>query len=167
MTNAVIYTTPTFNDLLARDCGCIANSTYLDLVDGLSYELDELREALFFSKNLDSYSSYGHTIDIAIGHVHKIKTMLLDLRRRDVQSVNRMFAIVKYLIYIGGMRARLSAHALDELSDCGFIVNRLIGMLTNSAYTCIVNDQLYRRKVYTRLSKTGCIRSSRHKCKGK
>lgn len=167
MTNAVIYTTPTFNDLLAKDCGCIANSTYLDLVDGLSHELDELREALLFSKNLDSYSPNSQTIDVAIGHVYKIKTMLLDLRRRDVQSVNRMFAIVKYLIYIGGMRIKLSAHALDELADCGFIVNRLIGMLTNSAYTCIVNDQLYRRKVYTRLTKTGCIRSPRHKCKGK
>lgn len=167
MTNAVIYTMPTFNDLLARDCGCIANSTYLDLVDGLSHNIDELREALLFSKSLDAYSSYGQTIDIAIGHVYKVKTMLLDLRRRDAQSVNRMFAIVKYLIYIGGMRSKLSAHALDELADCGFIVNRLIGMLTNSAYTCIVNDQLYRRKVYTRLIKTGCIGSPRHKCKGK
>lgn len=167
MINAIINVTPTFNDLLNHDCGCIANSTYHDLVDGLSHELDELREALLFSKNLDTYSQYAQTIDIAVGHVYKVKGMLPDLRRHDVQSVNRLFAIVKYLIYIGGMRNRLSDHVLEELSDCGFIVNRLIGMLTNSAYTCIVNDHLYRRKVYTRLMKTGCIRSPRHKCKGK
>lgn len=167
MNNAIINVTPTFNMLLSKDCGCIANSTYLDLVDGLSHELDELREALLFSKNLDTHSQHVQAIDIAVGHVYKVKDMLIDLKRQDVQSVNRLFAVVKYLIYIGGMRNKLSAHALDELSDCGFIVNRLIGMLTNSAYTCVVNDHLYRRKVYTRLVNTGCIRSPRHKCKGK
>lgn len=167
MTNAIIDVTPTFNMLFSKDCGCIANSTYLDLVDGLSHELDELREALLFSKNLDSHSQHAQTIDIAVAHVYKIKSMLLDLRRRDVQSVNRLFAVVKYLIYIGGMRSKLSAHTLEELSDCGFIANRLIGMLTNSAYTCVVNDHLYRRKAYTRLVEKGCIRSPRHKCKGK
>lgn len=167
MMNAILSKAPTFNDLLNMDCGCISNSTYLDLVDGLSAELDELREALFFSRNLDSQSSHVQTIDIAIGHVDKVKGMIIDLKRRDVQSVNRLFAVVKYLIYIGGMRSKLSPHALDELADCGFIVNRLIGLLTNSAYTCVVNDQLYRHKVYARLHKYGCIRSTRHKCKGK
>lgn len=167
MINTILSKAPTFNDLLNMDCGCISNSTYLDLVDGLSVELDELREALLFSRNLDSQSSHVQTIDIAIGHVDKVKGMIIDLKRHDVQSVNRLFAVVKYLIYIGGMRSKLSPHALDELADCGFIVNRLIGLLTNSAYTCVVNDQLYRHKVYARLHKYGCIRSTRHKCKGK
>lgn len=167
MNHATLIKTPTFKDLLSLDCGCIINSSYQDLVEGLSGELDELREALLFSRNLDSQSINVQTIDIAIDHVYKVKGMIIDLKRRDTQSVNRLFAVVKYLIYIGGMRNRLSAHALDELADCGFIVNRLIGLLTNSAYTCVVNDQLYRHKVYTRLIKSGCIRSPRHKCKGK
>lgn len=167
MTNAFLYKAPTFNDLLKMDCGCISNSTYNDLVNGLSAELDELREALLFSRNLVSQASHVQTIDIGLGHVDKVKSMIIDLKRRDVQSVNRLFAAVKYLIYIGGMRSKLSPHALDELADCGFIVNRLIGLLTNSAYTCVVNDQLYRHKVYARLLKYGCIRSTRHKCKGK
>lgn len=159
--------TPTFRDLLSKDCGCIINSSYYDLVDGLSDELNELREALLFSRNLDLYHVNVQTIDIALEYVDKVKGMIIDLKRRDIQSINRLFAVVKYLIYIGGMRSKLSQHVLNELSDCGFIVNRLIGLLTNSAYTCVVNDQLYRQKVHTRLVKTGCIRSSRHKCKGK
>lgn len=48
MMNATLSKAPTFNALLNMDCGCISNSTYLDLVDGLSAELDELREALLF-----------------------------------------------------------------------------------------------------------------------
>lgn len=159
--------TPTFRDLLSKDCGCIINSSYYDLVDGLSDELNKLREALLFSRNLDLYHVNVQTIDIALEYVDKVKGMIIDLKRRDIQSINRLFAVVKYLIYIGSMRSKLSQHVLDELSDCGFIVNRLIGLLTNSAYTCVVNDQLYRQKVHTRLVKTGCIRSSRHKCKGK
>lgn len=167
MTYAVLSRAPTFKDLLSKDCGCISNSSYQDLVGGLSEELAELREALLFSRNLHVESTNVQTINIALGHVDKIEGMIIDLKRGDVQSVNRLFAIVKYLIYIGGMRNKLSQHALDELADCGFIVNRLIGLLTNSAYTCVVNDQLYRHKVYARLIKSGCIRSSRHKCKGK
>lgn len=167
MSHAILTKTPTFKDLLSLDCGCIINSSYHDLVEGLSDELSELREALLFSRNLDSQSVNVQTIDIALDHVYKVKGMIIDLKRRDTQSINRLFAVVKYLIYIGGMRNRLSAHALDELADCGFIVNRLIGLLTNSAYTCVVNDQLYRHKVYTRLINSGCIRSSRYKCKGK
>ncbi len=166
MNNSLQINTPTFIDLLSKDCGCIINSSYHDLVNELSDELSELREALFFSRNLDLHHVNVQTIDIAIEHVDKVKCMIIDLKRRDVQSINRLFAVVKYLIYIGGMRNKLSQHVLNELSDCGFIVNRLIGLLTNSAYTCVVNDHLYRQKVYIRLVKTGCIRSSRHKCKG-
>lgn len=166
MFNNLPDVTPTFRDMLSQDCGCILNSSYNDLIDGLSDELKELRGALFFSKNLELDPINIKTINIAIGHVDKVENMIPDLKRHDVQSVNRLFAVVKYLVYIGGMRNRLSQHALGELSDCGFIVNRLIGLLTNSAYTCIVNDQLYRRKAYKRLVQTGCIRSSRHKCKG-
>lgn len=166
MTYNLISKTPTFKDILSKDCGCIINSSYHDLVDGLSNELDELREALLFSRNLDLHHINVQTIDIALGYVDKVKCMIIDLKRRDIQSINRLFAAVKYLIYIGGMRNKLSQHVLEELSDCGFIVNRLIGLLTNSAYTCVVNDQLYRQKVYTRLVKSGCIRSLRHKCKG-
>lgn len=167
MNNAILTKTPTFKDLLSLDCGCIINSSYHDLVEGLSDELNELREALLFSRNLESQSVNVQTIDIALDHIYKVKGMIIDLKRRDIQSINRLFAVVKYLIYIGGMRKKLSAHALDELADCGFIVNRLVGLLTNSAYTCVVNDKLYRQKVYTRLINSGCIRSSRHKCKGK
>lgn len=167
MNNAILTKTPTFKDLLSLDCGCIINSSYDDLVEGLSDELNELREALLFSRNLESQYVNVQTIDIALDHIYKVKGMIIDLKRRDIQSINRLFAVVKYLIYIGGMRKKLSAHALDELADCGFIVNRLIGLLTNSAYTCVVNDKLYRQKVYTRLINSGCIRSSRHKCKGK
>lgn len=167
MSHAILTKTPTFKDLLSLDCGCIINSSYDDLVEGLSDELNELREALLFSRNLDSHSVNVQTIDIALNHVDKVKGMIIDLKRRDTQSINRLFAVVKYLIYIGGMRNRLSAPALDELADCGFIVNRLVGLLTNSAYTCVVNDQLYRHKVYTRLTNLGCIRSSRHECRGK
>lgn len=167
MNNAILTKTPTFKDLLSLDCGCIINSSYHDLVEGLSDELNELREALLFSRNLESQSVNVQTIDIALDHIYKVKGMIIDLKRHDIQSINRLFAVVKYLIYIGGMRKKLSAHALDELADCGFIVNRLVGLLTNSAYTCVVNDKLYRQKVYTRLVNSGCIRSSRHKCKGK
>lgn len=167
MNHAMLTKTPTFKDLLSLDCGCIINSSYQDLVEGLSDELNELRKALLFSRDLDSQSINVQTIDIALDHVCKVKGMIIDLKRRDTQSVNRLFAVVKYLIYIGGMRKKLSAHALDELADCGFIVNRLVGLLTNSSYTCVVNDKLYRQKVYTRLINSGCIRSSRHKCKGK
>lgn len=167
MNYAIISKAPTFKDLLSLDCGCISNSSYHDLVDGFADELNELREALLFSRNLDSQSINVQTINIAIGHVDKVKSMIIDLKRHDVQSINRLFAIVKYLIYIGGMRSKLSQHALDELADCGFIVNRLIGLLTNSSYTCVINDQLYRHKVHARLLKSGCIRSVRHKCKGK
>lgn len=167
MMNAILSKAPTFNDLFKMDCGCISNSTYPDLVDGLSTELDELREALLFSRNLDSQSSHVQTVDIAIRHVDKVKGMIIDLKRCDIQSVNRLFAVVKYLIYIGGLRSKLSPDALNELADCSFIVNRLIGLLTNSTYTCVLNDQLYRHKVYARLHKYGCIRSTRHKCKGK
>lgn len=166
MTYNILSTNPTFKDILARDCGCIINSSYNDLVIRLSDELDELREALLFSRNLDLHDVNSQTIDIALGYVDKVKSMIIDLKRRDIQSINRLFAAVKYLIYIGGMRKKLSQHTLEELSDCGFIVNRLIGLSTNSAYTCIVNDQLYRQKVYTRLIKSGCIRSPHHKCKG-
>lgn len=167
MNSGIQIKTPTFRDLLSKDCGCITNSSYHDLVNGLSDELNELREALLFSRNLDSFHINVQTISIALEYVDKIKGMIIDLKRQDIQSINRLFAVVKYLIYIGGMRSKLSQHVLDELSDCGFIVNRLIGLSTNSSYTCVVNDQLYRQKVYTRLVKTGCIRSSRHKCKGK
>ena len=167
MNHAIISKAPTFKDLLSLDCGCISNSSYHDLVEGLADELNELREALLFSRNLDSQSINVQTINIAIGHVDKVKGMIIDLKRRDVQSINRLFAIVKYLIYIGGMRSKLSQHALDELADCGFIVNRLIGLLTNSAYTCVINDQLYRHKVHARLLKSGCIHLVRHNCKGK
>lgn len=166
MASSVQTKTPTFKDLLSLDCGCIVNSSYFDLVNGLSTELDELREALLFSRNLDVHATNVQTIDIAIEYVYKVKGMIIDLRRRDVQSINRLFAAVKYIIYIGGMRNKLSPHVLDELSDCGFIINRLIGLSTNSAYTCVVNDQLYRQKVFARLVNTGCIRSSRHECKG-
>lgn len=159
--------TPTFRDLLSKDCGCITNSSYHDLVNGLSDELNELRETLLFSRNLDLFHINVQTISIALEYVDKIKGMIIDLKRQDIQSTNRLFAVVKYLIYIGGMRSKLSQHVSYELSDCAFIVNRLIGLSTNSSYTCVVNDQLYRQKVYTRLVKTGCIRSSRHKCKGK
>lgn len=167
MNNAIFSKAPTFKDLLSLDCGCISNSSYHDLIEGFTDELNELREALLFSRNLDSQSINVQTINIAIGHVDKVKGMIIDLKRRDVQSINRLFAIVKYLIYIGGMRSKLSQDALDELADCGFIVNRLIGLLTNSAYTCVINDQLYRHKVHARLLKSGCIRSAHHKCKGK
>lgn len=167
MTYNVQNKTPTFKDLLSLDCGCIINSSYFDLVNGLSVELDELREALLFSRNLDMHTTNVQTIDIAIEYVDKVKGMIIDLRRRDIQSINRLFAVVKYIIYIGGMRSKLSSHVLDELSDCGFIINRLIGLSTNSAYTCVVNDQLYRHKVFARLVNTGCIRFSRHECKGK
>lgn len=156
----------TFKDLLARDCGCLSNSNYLDLVNGLDMELLELREALVLSKNDDHFHIYVPTVDIAIEYVDKVISMIIDLKRQDAQSINRLFAVVKYLIYIGGMRNKLAQKVLDELSDCGFIVNRLIGLLTNSAYTCVVNDSLYRQKAYTRLVTSGCIRSSRHKCKG-
>lgn len=166
MTYNILSRNPTFKDILARDCGCIINSSYNDLVIRLSDELDELREALLFSRNLDLHDVNSQTIDIALGYVDKVKSMIIDLKRRDIQSINRLFAAVKYLIYIGGMRKKLSQYTLEELSDCGFIVNRLIGLSTNSAYTCIVNDQLYRQKVYTRLIKSGCIRSPHHKCKG-
>lgn len=158
---------PTFRDLLLIDCGCISNSTYHDLVDGLNSELHELRDALIASKRKDTFNIYVPTVDIAIEYVYKITGMIIDLKRYDIQSINRLFAVVKYLIYIGGMRAKLSEDVLSELSDCGFIVNRLIGLSTNSAYTCIVNDTTYRYKAYARLVKSGCIRSSRHKCKGK
>lgn len=158
---------PTFRDLLLRDCGCISNSTYQDLVNGLSDELAELRDTLVLSKQNDHFNIYLPTVDIAIEYVDKIDSMIIDLKRYDVQALNRLFAVVKYLIYIGGMRSKLSDDVLGELSDCGFIVNRLIGLSTNSAYTCIVNDTMYRHKAYIRLSKTGCIRSSRNKCKGK
>lgn len=167
MNSNVLFTTPTFSDILSKDCGCIVNSSYHDLVDGLQNELCELREALLFSRNLDVNFDNAKVIDIATSHVDKVESMMTDLKRHDVQSVNRLFAVVKYLIYIGGMRRKLSDHALEELSDCGFIVNRLIGMLTNSAYTCVINDQIYRKKAYTRLVNSGCIRSHRHKCKGK
>lgn len=166
MKSAILTKAPTFNDLLALDCGCVISSSYNDLVNGLSDELDELHEELLFSSKLSEQVENVKTIDIALGYVGKIKSMITDLRRRDIQSTNRLFATVKYLIYIGGMRKKLTIDVLNELSDCGFIVNRLIGLLTNSAYTCVVNDQLYRQKVYTRLVKTGCIRSPRHKCKG-
>lgn len=166
MTYNILIKTPTFRDILERDCGCIINSSYSDLVVRLSDELDELRETLLFSRNLDSYNVNIQTIDIALGYVDKVKSMIIDLKRRDIQSINRLFAAVKYLIYVGGMRNKLSQHTLEKLSYCGFIVNRLIGLLTNSAYTCVVNDALYRQKVYTRLIKSGCIRSPRHKCKG-
>lgn len=157
---------PTFMDLLARDCGCISKSTYLELVEGLADELFELRSVLVISKSNDPLHIYVPTVDIAIEYVDKVNGMILDLKRSDAQSVNRLFAVVKYLIYIGGMRNKLSQEVLNELADCAFIVNRLIGLLTNSAYTSIVNDSAYRRKAYTRLVTSGCIRSSRHMCKG-
>lgn len=165
--NLLPHKSPTFRDLLSKDCGCIVNSTYDELVVGLNDELDELTEALLFSKNLNMHSSNAVTIDIALEYVSKAKSMIIDLKRKDIQSINRLFAIVKYLIYVGGMRKKLSMHALEELSDCAFIVNRLIGLLTNSAYTCVVNDKTYREKVYNRLLTRGCIRSSNHNCKGK
>lgn len=167
MNSNILIKTPTFKDILSKDCGCVINSSYDDLVNGLSSELHELREALLFSKNLDVNNINVQTIDIALEYVNRVKAMIIDLKRHDIQSINRLFAAVKYLIYIGGMRNKLSQHALEELSDCGFIVNRLIGLSTNSAYTCVVSDQLYRHKAYTRLVNTGCIRSPRHKCKGK
>lgn len=166
MSNNNSQRTITFKDLLARDCGCLSNSTYLDLVDGLESELAELRDALVLSKADDPFHIYVPTVDIAIEYVDKVSGMIIDLKRSDAQSINRLFAVVKYLIYIGGMRNKLAQNVLNELSNCGFIVNRLIGLLTNSAYTCVVNDSLYRQKAYTRLVTSGCIRSSRHKCKG-
>lgn len=159
--------TPTFKDLLLIDCGCISNSNYQDLVDGLESELCELRDALVASKRKDPLNIYVPTVNIAIEYADKITGMIIDLKRYDVQSINRLFAVVKYLIYIGGMRTKLSEEVLNELSDCGFIVNRLIGLSTNSAYTCIINDTAYRHKAYARLVKSGCIRSPRHQCKGK
>lgn len=163
----LVNKTPTFRDLLSRDCGCISNSTYQDLVSGLADEFVELRNALYNSKKDDLFNIYTPIIDIAIEYVDKLDGMIIDLKRYDTQSINRLFAVVKYLIYIGGMRSKLSEGVLSELSDCAFIVNRLIGLSTNSAYTCIVNDTVYRHKAYTRLVNTGCIRSFRHKCKGK
>lgn len=55
--------------------------------------------------------------------------------------------------------------SMDELSDIGYSLNRLLGTLCGGKYISLFGDSLHVKKINERVENTGCIRSENHKCK--